>query len=154
MFAVSYIDENIVIAAGGVQNRQAGLPRYHYESTNGGINWTQQASAYNVLYDVAFIDSYIGAAVGFGGKILRTTNGGITWFSQNSGTYADLFGVALADVNTEIAVGRDNYGYGIILNYERRYDLDATNKYLSKCILSSVAFINNDIGIVVGGTDS
>ena len=43
--------------------------------------------------------------VGFEGAILRTTNGGITWNSQSSGTTSPLYSVSFTDVNNGTVVG-------------------------------------------------
>jgi photosystem II stability/assembly factor-like uncharacterized protein len=47
----------------------------------------------------------VGIATGQGGVILKTTDGGVTWSPQNSGTAVELPGVYLLDVNTAVAVG-------------------------------------------------
>jgi hypothetical protein len=43
--------------------------------------------------------------VGYGGAILRTTDGGTTWVSQISGTTNWLYSVSFTDANTGTAVG-------------------------------------------------
>jgi photosystem II stability/assembly factor-like uncharacterized protein len=56
-------------------------------TTNGGYSWEIQTSgASTSLYDVCFVDTNIGWAVGGAGKIVKTTNGGYTWIFQESGT--------------------------------------------------------------------
>jgi photosystem II stability/assembly factor-like uncharacterized protein len=55
--------------------------------------------------DVSFSDADNGTAVGDVGVILRTTNGGSSWVSQNSGTATVLLGVWVTDANTGTAVG-------------------------------------------------
>jgi hypothetical protein len=45
--------------------------------------------------------------VGFEGTILRTTDGGLHWTMQTSGTTRDLYGVSFIDANTGIVVGTD-----------------------------------------------
>ncbi len=57
------------------------------------------------LRDVSFIDANIGIAVGTGGTILRTTDGGATWVSQSSGTTIALMGVSFFGANNGVAVG-------------------------------------------------
>ncbi|MCK4257151.1 hypothetical protein KAX35_09700, partial [candidate division WOR-3 bacterium] len=57
-----------------------------YYTNDGGKHWVFQASGlYKYLEGVHFVDNNNGWAVGEWGKILHTTNGGITWFVQNSG---------------------------------------------------------------------
>lgn len=51
------------------------------------------------IRDVQFIDSNNAWCVGKDGKILRTTNGGITWGNQSSGVLVDLNDVHFIDLN-------------------------------------------------------
>ena len=66
------------------------------------------------LFDVSFADTNIGTAVGDFGTILRTTNGGIDWVPQTSGTMKTLYGVSFTDANNG-TVGFELGGTGIIL---------------------------------------
>ena len=59
------------------------------------------------LRSVEFINSTTGWIVGEDGIILKTTNGGIIWTSQASGTSSWLFGISFIDENNGWAVGGD-----------------------------------------------
>jgi photosystem II stability/assembly factor-like uncharacterized protein len=59
----------------------------------------------NSLFGTYFINANTGIAVGNGGTILRTTNGGSSWISQTSGTTNGLYSVLFTDANTGTAVG-------------------------------------------------
>ncbi len=60
-------------------------------STNGGINWSSQASGTtNDLKCVIFRPDSTGYIVGKSGTILRSTNGGSSWIPVSSGTSTDL----------------------------------------------------------------
>ena len=52
-----------------------------------------------------FVDNNTGFAVGENGKIIKTTNGGLTWVSQNSGTSNGLASVFFTDATHGYAVG-------------------------------------------------
>lgn len=52
-------------------------------------------------------DKASGYAVGQGGLIFRTSDGGNTWSKQNSGTQADLYNVIAAGPDEAWAVGED-----------------------------------------------
>jgi photosystem II stability/assembly factor-like uncharacterized protein len=68
--------------------------------------WTEQQSGVTTpLRDVFFANSAAGWAVGVGGVILNTTNGGDTWTAQNSGTEQELSAVYFIDENTGWATG-------------------------------------------------
>jgi photosystem II stability/assembly factor-like uncharacterized protein len=57
-----------------------------------------------------FTDVNTGTAVGTNGTILRTTNGGLTWTPQTSGTTEHLRAVHFADANTGMAVTSGSAG--------------------------------------------
>ncbi len=69
----------------------------------------QTSGISNYLFGVSFTDANNGWAVGDGGTILRTTNGGATWTQQTSGTGWGLNSVSFTDANNGCAVGG---GYG------------------------------------------
>ena len=64
------------------------------------------------LYDVHMISNTVAWAVGYPGTIIKTTDGGATWFPQASGTTNTLWGVSFVNENFGTAVG----DAGIILN--------------------------------------
>lgn len=58
-----------------------------YNTTNGGVNWTSQLTMVyqEDLFSVYFANDLTGYAVGYGGLVLKTTNGGvITGFNKNT----------------------------------------------------------------------
>jgi len=68
--------------------------------------WTAQASGTTqTLNGVAFATKSIGWAVGAGGTIRHTTNGGTTWTKQTSGTSQTLYAVFFTDAANGWAVG-------------------------------------------------
>lgn len=74
-FSMYFYDENTGWVVGtSIYNRAA-----IYNTTNGGTDWNSQISAYytNNLKSIYFVNNYTGWAVGYGGIILKTTNGGI-----------------------------------------------------------------------------
>jgi photosystem II stability/assembly factor-like uncharacterized protein len=71
--------------------------------------WVRQESGTLAdLFDVCFVDSVTGTAVGAAGVILRTTDGGATWSRQESGTRVGLSGVAFFDASIGTVVGEDS----------------------------------------------
>ncbi|QLQ05320.1 MAG: hypothetical protein HZY76_03880 [Anaerolineae bacterium] len=59
----------------------------------------------NRLTRIAMVDSQTGWAVGRGGVVLRTIDGGAHWIQQTSGTGLDLLGLAVVDAQNAWAVG-------------------------------------------------
>lgn len=72
----------------------------------------QDSGVENTLLDVNFVSDTHGWAVGEGGVIIATTDGGQTWTRQSSGYELTLHGVDFADKLNGWAVGQ----LGIILN--------------------------------------
>jgi photosystem II stability/assembly factor-like uncharacterized protein len=66
---------------------------------------TQNSGTENRLLGVSFVDANHGTAVGVGGTIVRTTDGGATWVTQTSGTTNNLRGVSFTDANNGTVVG-------------------------------------------------
>jgi len=75
--------------------------------------WTPaQSGVTATLISVRFSTLKVGTAVGVGGVIVRTTDGGTTWVSQTSGSTSDLYSVSFSDVDHGIAVG----SYGTVIS--------------------------------------
>ena len=67
--------------------------------------WQNPLPLGHELRSVNFVSSNVGWAVGYCGTIIKTTDGGINWTQQTSGTNTNLFGVHFADENFGAAVG-------------------------------------------------
>ena len=64
------------------------------------MNWINVPSGVlQGFTDVDFIDSNYGTVVGSNGTILRTTDGGNSWFQQSSATSYSLTDVCFVDIN-------------------------------------------------------
>ncbi|HLC29777.1 MAG TPA: hypothetical protein VJM51_03235, partial [Dehalococcoidia bacterium] len=72
---------------------------------DGGWVWQNPLPQGNNLNDVHFINNFNGWAVGDGGTILKTVDGGARWTAQQSGTNQSLWGIAGVDAQTAWAVG-------------------------------------------------
>ena len=102
------------------------------------------------LQDITFTDLNNGIAVGWIGTILKTSDGGINWISQYSGTEW-LSAVSFVDVNNGLAVGYDQVNYkSAILR-----TTDGGNNWVQVSIgtdnyLHAVSFIDTNTAIAVG----
>lgn len=76
-------------------------------STDAGTTWSISYidSLARDIYDVIFPDQNIGYAVGTGGLIMKTTDGGTSWVEQNSGVTVTLWDVDFINTNVGYAVG-------------------------------------------------
>lgn len=90
------------------------FPNLYYtilKTTDSGETWSNQTFPGSELYTIFFNDVNTGYVAGESGKILKTTNGGVNWFSQISSTGSYLNELFFYDFNTGYCVG----GYGTIL---------------------------------------
>ena len=95
---------------------------------------------------MTFIDVTTGTSVGTSGIILRTTDGGSTWVSQNSGTTNQLNEVVFTDANTGTAVGEG----GTVLR-----TTDGGNEWNDQAsgttnLLFGLSFVDANTGAAVG----
>jgi hypothetical protein len=77
----------------------------------------------SIVLSIFFVDPSHGWAVGGGGEICVSTDGGFTWQPQQSGTSGALWSVAFADTNRGWALGyTDVDGYGVCGNVLKTTD--------------------------------
>lgn len=70
------------------------------KSTDGAHTWQNQSAGLGnfILRDIKFLNSTTGIAVGDGGYIVRTTNGGTNWIQSASGITNDLQSIDLGAI--------------------------------------------------------
>jgi photosystem II stability/assembly factor-like uncharacterized protein len=133
--------------------RKDNFPTPDYQSfivktINGGGSWIEchtfpwNSGYQNSVYFINVDTGYIAGDV-----ILKTTDGGITWVTQNSGY--DLNSIYFTDANTGFAVG---YNGTILKTTDGGTNWVAQNSNSTRK-LSSVHFPSADSGYVVGGDD-
>lgn len=105
-----------------------------------------QITQNHVLNSVYFADANTGYAVGQGGTILKTGNGGRTWDQINSGTKHDLNSVYFIDANNGYAVGQG----GIILKTSSGGSIWSLQYSGTMNSLFSVYFISANTGYIAG----
>lgn len=93
------------LAAAGTTTIAVGY--YDYVATGGATGTTYaDHGATAEWWNAATIADGTAWAVGDGGAILRSTDGGLTWIAQASGTSENLYAVHFADAQRGAAVGR------------------------------------------------
>ncbi len=79
-----------------------------YRSVNGGLTWS--IFPVNLFgadcNDLFFVSNTTGFTAGGDGKIMKTTDGAVTWNFQSSGTTEDLYSIAFTDAVTGFAAGK------------------------------------------------
>jgi len=79
-----------------------------WKTTDGGNNWSYkyETPSNERLHRIQFVNDIEGWAVGEWGLILKSTDGGESWFEQNSGTGEAMFGLFFTDNLHGFAVGK------------------------------------------------
>jgi photosystem II stability/assembly factor-like uncharacterized protein len=106
LFGVHFFDANNGITAAAVWEGSGAVSR----TTDGGSSWSTSIFG-QAFFGIDFPSSTVGYVVGMGGGIHKTTNGGLGWTNQTSGTNQTLNDVFFINEFTGFAAG-DN---GVIL---------------------------------------
>lgn len=113
--------------------------------------WSNQISGTNLdLNCIHFSDLNNGWAVGISGKIIHTSNHGVTWSSQNSGITTDLNGVFFINNIKGWVVGA---GGKILITTDGGTSWTPQTSNTTQ-ILYSVKFANDTVGWAVGMGDA
>ncbi|RPI13603.1 MAG: T9SS C-terminal target domain-containing protein [Ignavibacteriae bacterium] len=118
--------------------------QYSYSQPSG---WMQQNSGTaETLYSTHFENTLTGYAAGSNGKIIKTTNGGGTWFSLTSGINTHLRSIYFTSVSTGWAAGDG----GKILKTTN--DGSSWTQKLSGVTvkLNTICFFDSNIGLAAG----
>ncbi len=146
--SVYFVDDQIGYAVGGLTNAAYVDSALILKTINGGVNWTfQYAGDHNFyLFSVFFVDSDHGWICGDEGHIFYTSDGGINWNPQNSGTDQRLWSIYFVNQSTGWIVGEG----GTILTTDNsgadwNSQQSPTNNHLF-----SLCFVNEWIGYACG----
>ena len=112
------------------------------------VGWVVQKPAGEsyTLRDVFFYDAMTGWAVGTGGNILATSNGGATWTPQGSGTTDDLFAIHFTSAQQGWIAGAN----GTVLTTNNGGAIWASKRTGVLYELRGVYFADSDTGCVAG----
>jgi photosystem II stability/assembly factor-like uncharacterized protein len=111
--------------------------------------WQNPSPQGNDLNDVDFIDEFNGVAVGEMGTIIRTTDGGISWTIQESGTTMSFNYVDFIDINNGWIIA-DSVSYPTRILRTTNGGLNWMQQ-LSYPGLNGIWFLDANNGWVVGG---
>jgi len=101
LYSVMFANENTGWAVAGYIGGETIV-----KTTDGGINWFNQSSNdTRYIRDCYVIDSLRAVAVGQGGKIITTTNGGNNWNVMNTGSLVELWAVDFPSDSIGYAIG-------------------------------------------------
>lgn len=119
------------------------------ESLSQEIEWIQTYYEQdNYLNSVHFVDEYNGFAVGDGGTILHSSDGGVYWVAQLSGTSDELRAVHFADSTTGVVVGDNGTILSTIDGGQNWTQIDQIGQGFT--FVLDAMFVNSEIGWVIG----
>lgn len=137
---IFFIDNNNGWIAGSDGSGNAQISN----TTNGGILWNLQSVPLisSSLFDVFFLNTSDGWAVGTNGKVVHTTNGGSTWALVNVGTTHDLQflrSVYFVSQNNGYIVGNSNsaFKYSETLPPAPKAQVDKSNIYFGEVAIGT-----------------
>lgn len=105
----------------------------------------------DIYDDLTFTDSETGYAISRLGKIVKTSDGGLTWATLNSGVTLPLKKIHFVNSNLGFAIGSDQTGNYILKTNNAGQTWTSTN--LSSTLnnsVNSIYFKNENVGFIVG----
>jgi photosystem II stability/assembly factor-like uncharacterized protein len=126
-----------------------------YKTVNGGLDWTVKHAGSAGIKSIRFLNKDIGFAVGNGGSILKTTDGGDNWLQQISGTAQPLASVFFISTDIGYVVGGHNYPANrVILKTTDGGGTWAVLTQNNEPSLISCYFVNENTGYAVGDKEA
>ena len=119
--------------------------RLIFQTTNGGTTWEEVIQKFDThFFDVVFLNTTNGIAVGDKGVVYVTIDGGKTWQKKESGTTNDLLNISQTSGSEVVAVGK---------NGEIRTSTDFGNTWSkvnsgTSLHLNDIAFVNQNTAFI------
>ena len=139
------------------QDSQKGIILAGYETilstSDGGINWAVVYSG-STIYpwatynDIAMNGSDIGVAVGYEGNVLRTINGGNSWYSVTSGVDFKLNAIDFCSDNKVIAVGQNHNQILVSTNAGEAWSSQPIIPPIAGGNLKDIHFTDSTVGFI------
>jgi photosystem II stability/assembly factor-like uncharacterized protein len=120
------------------------------KTNDGGVNWSINFSSSSTYYhfrSIWFTDENHGFAVGDGGVIMSTSNGGSTWMPILSGTTVDLYDITFTNNQHGFIVGDYNT---LLTTTDGGETWTLSNPYNQPMTLHNIAFVNENVGYIGG----
>jgi photosystem II stability/assembly factor-like uncharacterized protein len=158
LWDVDALDAQHVIAGGDTSTTSLSTEAVILTSDNGGANWAIRTNgSIQPVRDIVALDTqHAWASHDYGGKISRTTDGGVTWRVTEVGEqYVVLTGIDMANTLTGWAAGYHNTYFDAYIyrttdggvSWQRQFD---PGMY----VIRSVAVLDTQTAIYVGGEQS
>jgi len=119
---------------------------YLYKTTNAGLTWQSSFFAYDFMASLYFTNENEGFSVGSYGKILKTINGGISWYRPNAITSSNLNAINKTEDEIVYVAGNS----GVLLKSTNGGNVWFSLVSGTTNHLWDIEFINGNIGYCVG----
>ncbi|MBN8586335.1 MAG: T9SS type A sorting domain-containing protein [Ignavibacteria bacterium] len=138
-------NQNLIICG----QKGYGSPTKILKSTNAGTSWNlyQMNSLGYFITDMEFYNAQNGAAVGYEGYRLYTTNGGINWIENRSADTSTIIFDLTKSGSSLISVGSVGF---IERTTNTGIDWERVSRSFTRDHLNSISFGNANTGIVTG----
>lgn len=145
IYDLIFVNDSIAYLCGGILWESGVIAK----SSDGGLTWTVQQTADNVLYKVAFKNVDEGIAVGFSGRVWKTVNGGNNWeLSESSPNYPVFTDAVFLNDNKVIMSAGYSYYFGGFASYF--FYGPSFNDSIINQDMESVYFFNEQEGLIAG----
>jgi photosystem II stability/assembly factor-like uncharacterized protein len=122
------------------------------KSISSGTIWTRILNDFVYMKSMFFVNADTGYIAGNHNKMLKTTNGGISWIQQNIPSDQDILSINFADANTGYAVAAGNcHILKSVKNGNYDWDCQLSPPSLNNT-LNDIYFADINTGYAVGNT--
>ncbi|MFN8304315.1 MAG: YCF48-related protein [Saprospiraceae bacterium] len=149
---VWFLDANTGFIGGGFSSALTTI----LKTTDGGNTWTDISPVnlfpQQVVYGIFFTSPGTGYAVDYDGRLLKTTNGGVSWTAQTIAPNYNLHAIYFTDANTGYVSGGNIPGNsGVILKTVNGGNTWSTYS-LTNGFLTDIKFLDANTGYAIGGS--
>jgi len=121
-----------------------------FKTTNNCISWELENSINSRLFDIRFIKPNTGYTAGENGIILKSTDSGLNWVFQNSGTNQDINSIYFLDKDSGFICGGNFCGFISKTSNGGSNWFKVFNDSIRCPNLKSIYFVNTNTGYCVG----
>ena len=133
--SVAFYDDQNGIVVGG----------FIIATTDGGKSWSEKYSVEELL-SVDYATSDVIYSSGYGGRVIKSEDKGMTWIQLNTNVTEDLYGISFINADTGIVVGDEGSVLKTIDGGKTWNNISDSNMFLLRCVS-----MITDNRVIVGG---
>jgi photosystem II stability/assembly factor-like uncharacterized protein len=107
LYSISFIDNYIGFAVGSWEGFGGPYPIL-LKTTDGGMNWNAENDSISIsrLWSVSNVNDSTVIAAGDSGRVVRSSNRGLSWTQVTTPTHSDLYSLVFDEEGNGVAVGK------------------------------------------------